>query len=168
MKRKLSKSASYMFFALLSLSFSIPGAITQPGGQEHHETTGKKNFPAAKHYTVKKAVSKIKIDGVLNEESWRHAEKRNVLYEWMPGDNIPSPVESYCLVTFDNSRLYIAFKCLDPEPQKIRAHLMDRDCTTTFVQDDHGIGDRLETDFKRIHFCFSVFSRKFVIISSVV
>ena len=31
----------------------------------------------------------------------------------------------------------MAFKCYDPEPSKIRAHLMDRDATDTLIQDDH-------------------------------
>jgi len=40
-------------------------------------------------------------------------------------------------VTFDKNNLYIAFRCFDPEPRKIRAHLMDRDAIDTFIQDDH-------------------------------
>lgn len=47
------------------------------------------------------------------------------------------PVDTDCLVTYDRANIYIAFRCLDPEPQKIRAHLMDRDVIDTFVQDDH-------------------------------
>lgn len=91
----------------------------------------------AKHYAVKEATSKIKIDGVLNEEAWKHPEEIDILYEWLPGDNIPAPVKTIVLVTFDKSKLYLAFKCFDPDPQKIRAHLMDRDAMDTFIQDDH-------------------------------
>ncbi|MCP5102015.1 MAG: carbohydrate binding family 9 domain-containing protein, partial [bacterium] len=67
-----------------------------------------------------------------------------IIYEWTPGDNIPAPVKTECLVTFDKSKLYIAFKCFDPEPGKIRAHLMDRDSMDTFVQDDN-VGFMLDT-----------------------
>lgn len=101
------------------------------------EKKEEKVFPPARKYTVVEAVSKIKIDGVLDEDAWKHPEPIKILYEWMPGDNIPAVVESECLVTFDKSKLYIAFKCFDPEPGKIRAHLMDRDSTDTLIQDDH-------------------------------
>ncbi|NIM12658.1 MAG: hypothetical protein GTO45_11135 [Candidatus Aminicenantes bacterium] len=116
-----------MGFGFLSLS---PGLYAQ-------EKQEKKKYPPAKNYTVSKAVSKIKIDGILDEEAWKHPEKINILYEWMPGDATPSPVDTEVMVTFDRSKFYIAFRCYDPEPQKIRAHLMDRDSIDTFIQDDH-------------------------------
>jgi len=126
------QSAVFIFF--LFLTFNFTGFIPQLDAQQQK---AKKEYPPAKNYVVKKAVSKIKIDGVLNEEAWKHPEKIKITYEWMPGDNIPSPVKTECLVTFDKSKFYIAFRCFDPEPQKIRAHLMDRDAIDTFIQDDN-------------------------------
>ena len=58
-------------------------------------------------------------------------------FEWQPGDNIPAPVDTDCRVTYDLHNLYIGFRCFDPEPKKIRAHLMDRDDTDTLILDDH-------------------------------
>ena len=101
------------------------------------EKKKKREFPPAKHYTVSPATSKIKVDGVLDEDAWKHAALIKLPYEWFPGDNIPAPVDTDCLVTFDRSHLYVAFRCFDPEPKKIRAHLMDRDAIDTFIQDDH-------------------------------
>lgn len=92
---------------------------------------------AAKNYTVSQAASPIKIDGVLNEEAWKQAEIIDLPYEYYPGDNIPAPVKTECRITFSKNKLYIAFNCFDPEPGKIRAHLMDRDDETGFSQDDH-------------------------------
>ena len=60
-----------------------------------------------------------------------------ILYEWTPGENIPAPVKTEVLITYDQAKIYIGFRCFDPEPQKIRAHLMDRDATDTFIMDDH-------------------------------
>ena len=40
-------------------------------------------------------------------------------------------------MTYDLRNLYVAFRCFDPEPKKIRAHLMDRDDTDTLILDDH-------------------------------
>jgi hypothetical protein len=97
----------------------------------------KEKYAQARDYMVRKALSRIKIDGVLDEEAWKDPEKIEIPFEWMPGDNIPSPVKSECMVTYDHSRFYIAFRCFDPDPGKIRAHLMDRDSIDTFVQDDH-------------------------------
>jgi hypothetical protein len=93
--------------------------------------------PPTANYAVAPAASKIKVDGFLDEEAWQKATLIDLPYEWMPGDNTPAPVKTDCLVTFDRANLYIAFRCFDPEPKKIRAHLMDRDATDTLIQDDH-------------------------------
>ena len=57
---------------------------------------------------------------------------------------MPPPVETECLVTYDATNLYVAFRALDPKPADIRAHLMDRDDTDTLIQDDH-IGVMIDT-----------------------
>ncbi|HLP60660.1 MAG TPA: DUF5916 domain-containing protein [Candidatus Deferrimicrobium sp.] len=97
----------------------------------------KKELPPAKSYNVSQAESEIKIDGVLNEPAWEKATLIDAPYEWWPGDNVPAIVKTDCLVTFSKTKLYFGFRCYDPEPKKVRAHLMDRDALTTFVMDDH-------------------------------
>lgn len=92
---------------------------------------------SARHYSVGRATSLIKVDGVLNEAAWSEATVIKLPYEWLPGDNIPAPVDTDCLVTYNNNNLYISFRCFDPDSSKIRAHLMDRDATDTLIQDDH-------------------------------
>jgi hypothetical protein len=91
----------------------------------------------ARSYTVRPATSKIMVDGILDEQAWADAASGDLPYEWLPGDNIPSPVETEFLITFSSEHLYIAMRCFDPEPGKIRAHLMDRDAMDKFIQDDH-------------------------------
>jgi hypothetical protein len=91
----------------------------------------------AERYVIPPAASKIKVDGLLDDEAGQKATVIKLPYEWMPGDNTPAPVETECLVTFDRAGLYIAFRCFDPKPGEIRAHLMDRDATDTLIQDDH-------------------------------
>jgi hypothetical protein len=91
----------------------------------------------AQSYTVRPASSEIKIDGILDEPAWADAMQGDLPFEWRPGDNVPSPVESEFLVTFSSNYLYIAMRCYDPEPEKIRAHIMDRDAMDKFIQDDH-------------------------------
>jgi len=55
----------------------------------------------------------------------------------MPGENSTPPVRTEVLLTYDDAAFYVAFRCFDPEPAAIRAHLMDRDDTDTLIQDDH-------------------------------
>ena len=93
--------------------------------------------PKAENYVISPAASKIKVDGVLDEEAWQNATVIRLPYEWTPGDNAPAPVETECLVTFDRDRFFIGFRCFDPKPGEIRAHLMDRDASDTLIQDDH-------------------------------
>jgi hypothetical protein len=88
-------------------------------------------------FEVVRASGPIRIDGVLDEEAWAAAPVIPLPFEWQPGDNIPAPVKTECLVTYDQRHLYVAFRCFDPEPRKIRAHLMDRDDTDTLILDDH-------------------------------
>lgn len=95
------------------------------------------NQHSAQAYSITRATSSINIDGALTEDAWKHAAAIKLIYEWYPGDNVKPPVETECFVTYDEKNLYIAFKAYDPEPSKIRAHLMDRDAVNTFIQDDH-------------------------------
>ena len=101
-------------------------------------------YPPPQSLTLVRAASPIRIDGNLDEPAWKDAGRLDIQFEWRPGENCPPPVKSECLVTFDESRLYIGFRCFDPEPAKIRAHLMDRDAIDTFIQDDH-ISFQLDT-----------------------
>ena len=86
---------------------------------------------------VTPAASHIKIDGRLDEQAWQKAAMLELPYEWQPGDAIPAPVKTEVLITYDHAKIYIAFRCFDPEPQKIRAHVMGRDSIDTFIMDDH-------------------------------
>ena len=113
-------------FSLIMILLAI-GSAAPAAGQ----------LPPPDRFTITAAASKIKVDGILDEEAWRKATAIKLPYEQLPGDNTPAPVETECLLAFDGAHLYIAFRCFDPEPQKIRAHLMDRDAIDTFIQDDH-------------------------------
>jgi len=92
---------------------------------------------AARRFEVRPAAGEIRIDGVLDDAGWAGALTWDLPYEWSPGDNVAPPVATEFLVTFDERHLYVAWRCHDPEPAKIRANYMDRDSINTFVQDDH-------------------------------
>ena len=78
-------------------------------------------------YTVPKTQVEIKVDAVLDESAWDEALILPLLYEVLPGENITPPVTSEVLLTYDNKNLYAAFRCYDPDPGAVRAHLRDRD-----------------------------------------
>jgi hypothetical protein len=130
-RSNLLRLSLIVIFAALFVSEAVAYSSALSGQEK------KKELPEPKVYTIAAATSAIRVDGVLDEKAWEDATVIKVLYEWLPGDNIPAPVDTDCLVTFDKNNFYIAFRCFDPEPPKIRAHLMDRDAMELFIQDDH-------------------------------
>jgi hypothetical protein len=78
-------------------------------------------------YTVPRTESEIKVDAVLNEAAWESALLLELKYEVRPGENVPPPVRTEVLLTYNKGNLYAAFRCYDPDPSSIRAHLRDRD-----------------------------------------
>jgi hypothetical protein len=108
-----------------------------------------------KHYTVEPVPARIKIDGIMDEAAWREAVEIELPYEWLPGDNTPAPVSTRCRIAYSKRMLYIGFRCLDPEPSRIRARIMDRDVEEIFPQDDHVavILDTFNDERRAFQFC---------------
>jgi hypothetical protein len=78
-------------------------------------------------FLVPKTASGIMVDAVLDEAAWQEALLIELNYEVRPGENVTPPVSTEVLLTYDEDNLYAAFRCHDPEPSAIRAHLRDRD-----------------------------------------
>jgi hypothetical protein len=97
--------------------------------------------PEKKIHTIQRASSAIEVDARLDEAAWDTALTVELDYETYPGDNIPARVRTECLLAYDDTHLYAAFRAYDPEPAKIRAHFSDRD--TPF--DDDFVGLMLDT-----------------------
>ncbi|MCP4152917.1 MAG: carbohydrate binding family 9 domain-containing protein [bacterium] len=128
----------FKFTNLLSLiTVLLVTVLCAPQLQAQQEKKVKPKKTVAKKFNVFKTDCKMKVDGVLNEEVWKKTEKIYIQYEFSPGDNIPAPVKTECMITFTKSKLYVAYRCFDPEPGAIRAHLMNRDIIDTFIQDDY-------------------------------
>jgi hypothetical protein len=121
---------------ILPVAALILAAGAAPARQQTAPQTAMQKIESPR-FSVPRAASKIRVDGVLDEDAWKAAAILPLPFEWQPGDNIPAPVKTECLVTYDAANLYVGFRCFDPEPRKIRAHLMDRDDTDTLVMDDH-------------------------------
>jgi len=95
-----------------ALSHAARQATAQETAQPHH---------------VPRAEQPVHVDGVLDDAAWSSALVLELRYEIQPGENVPAPVRTECLVTYDTHNLYVAFRALDPEPARIRAHVTDRD-----------------------------------------
>ncbi|MDJ0940306.1 MAG: DUF5916 domain-containing protein [Woeseiaceae bacterium] len=79
----------------------------------------------------------ISIDGVLDEDEWRDATRIEIDTETRPGENVPAKVRTVAYLVEDGKSLYVAFDAEDPNPEKIRAFLRDRD--SAFNDDFVGI-----------------------------
>lgn len=109
-----SKSALMMIILSIYIPILVHGQKGGPGTIENP-------------YTVPIASSSIKIDGILNEAAWANARILELNYEIRPRENVTPPVRTEVLYTYDRSNFYIGFRCYDPDPSQIRAHLSDRD-----------------------------------------
>ena len=68
------------------------------------------------------------LDGKLDDEAW--AKSKLSLGEWLTynpvkGDKLAQKTEVWC--TYDDKAIYFAFRCLDPEPQKVKTSISRRD-----------------------------------------
>lgn len=117
---------------LLLTLFVLPAAaLAQETGEEAPAAAAPKG-----EHGIRPAASEIRVDGVLDEAAWADATVVPLTHEWSPGDNAAPPVETECLVTFDDDNLYVGFRAHDPDPGRIRAYLADRD--TAFLDDSVG------------------------------
>jgi hypothetical protein len=130
---KFAAPVPFLALALFLTVAAGPPAFAQAASSPQTE----RQKIEAPRFNISRATSKIKIDGMLDEPAWQTATVIPLPFEWQPGDNIPAPVKTECLVTYDTHNFYVAFRCYDPEPRKIRAHLMDRDDSDRLVLDDH-------------------------------
>ncbi|HEY7670596.1 MAG TPA: DUF5916 domain-containing protein [Gammaproteobacteria bacterium] len=87
--------------------------------------------------TVPHTAESVEVDGVLSEPFWDDALVVELDTETFPRENLPAPVATFVRVVENGSHLLIAFDARDPEPEKIRAYLSDRD--SSFNDDFIGV-----------------------------
>lgn len=124
-----SKIFRVTFF--LGIVFCLAASHSVWGDDAHgNKGAGTRENP----FIVPMSLSPMNIDGVLDEEAWERALILELKYEVEPGENVPAPIRTEVLIIYDSNKLYTAFRCYDPDPSAIRAHISDReDC----FSDDH-------------------------------
>ena len=83
---------------------------------------------AAGHVVVAgRATGPVRIDGVLDEPDWGRAGVIPDLVQQDPHPGEPTPFRTEVRVLVDDRNLYFGITCIDPEPDRIAIHTMQRD-----------------------------------------
>jgi hypothetical protein len=77
--------------------------------------------------TLGRAAGEIRLDGQLDDPGWQGAAVIDQFWETQPGDNAPPRARTVVWVTYDDRHLYVALRCEDPDPSRIRAPFVERD-----------------------------------------
>lgn len=68
------------------------------------------------------------IDGLLKDPAWDHVEWAGGDFrQVMPDKGKPASVQTKFKILYDAKNLYVAFRCMDPEPKKIVRRMSRRD-----------------------------------------
>lgn len=110
-----------VLFSLLMLFRGLTSAALPP------QSAGNSEVLEKTPHRVPMLDSKIRVDGVLDEVSWKDALKLELKYEVSPGENIAAPVRTEVFIYTTKTHLNVGFICYDPNPSNIRAPLSDRD-----------------------------------------
>jgi len=92
-------------------------------------------------FHIRPASGPIRIDGDLDDPGWRDAIEISDFVEVSPGENLPARVRTVVKAAYDADNIYFMARCYDPEPERIQAHLSDRDQ----IFDDDLFGVLLDT-----------------------
>lgn len=116
-KKVLFVSINMMIKFLLLLLLALPMLWASP------PTTG----PGEQIFYPYRVSVKPKIDGVLEEKAWQQPplEKDFITYNPLYGERLPHKTRVW--MAYDSNNLYFAFKCYDPDPQKIKTSITRRD-----------------------------------------
>ncbi len=99
-------SAVFIFLFVYNLAFS---------GSSH------------KNIVATRTESKIKIDGLLNEEDWKKAVPVTDFVQYDPIEGAQPTEKTSVRVLYDDDALYVGVICYDSEPAKIKQQLTRRD-----------------------------------------
>lgn len=103
-------SLSFLFFFISVLCLTAYGS-----------NTPEKRVRAHRH------AENIKIDGKLDEEAWKYAEKASGFIQREPIPGAPATFDTEVYFLYDDYAVYIGARMYDPEPEKILKELTIRD-----------------------------------------
>ncbi len=74
-----------------------------------------------------KTEESIKIDGLLNESTWKEAPEAIDFIQFEPERGKPASLKTTVKILYDEKFIYFGFLCYDTEPEKIAARITKRD-----------------------------------------
>ncbi len=77
----------------------------------------------------------INVDGILDEEQWKTAERTQKFQRVTPTDTGYAKAQTDVMLTYDKSNLYVGIICYDPTPGKRPVESLRRDYT--FMKNDN-------------------------------
>lgn len=82
-----------------------------------------------KKIEISRVINSPKIDGVLDDQAWKTAAVASDFVERIPVNlrPIPDSLATSVRVAYDDLGIYFGIEMLDPEPEKIRKELTERD-----------------------------------------
>lgn len=94
-----------------------------------------------------------KIDGHLDDPAWQHSLLLNTFYQFAPQNGVTPSESTWVYLMYDPHYIYVAFRCFDSEPGKIRASLTPRN---QWVNDDNAFIYLDTYDNQRDNFLFQI------------
>lgn len=123
------------YLALLALLITLPSEVNanqvpQSRYQDESKIDSDMSFLSeAKTYitTIPNASLSINIDGQVTADEWEGAQEVSLDFITRPFEDLPSPVNTTAKVFEDGTNLFVLFIASDPQPERVRAFLRDRD-----------------------------------------
>ena len=83
--------------------------------------------PGPRTYSTRRTEHPPQLDGRPDEACWNIVEWSTDFVQWEPAEGQPPTCETAFKILYDDQSLYIAYRCHDPEPQRIESQLARRD-----------------------------------------
>ena len=117
-----------LVFPLILGAQDTPGSDT-PGTTGTAADEGSSEEVVKKKYTTTGIALEEapQIDGELTDAIWERVSWGGDYIEFQPDENTAPSVQTKFKILYDAKNLYLAFKCYDPEPDKIERRLSRRD-----------------------------------------
>ncbi len=119
-------SAVLFVLFLITCGFSQVPTTTAPTAPDNNKLAGSLLKTVRDTVTVPKFTAPPSIDGKLDDEMWKQAAVLRDLIQTSPEDNVAASKPTEVYLGYDETHLYVAFKCWD-EKDKIRSSVVQRD-----------------------------------------
>jgi hypothetical protein len=118
-----------LYFSLFFLLFGLGSVIAQTPEKYSLSSDSTVNRLAGEHkvYHATRIDKRPKIDGKLNDACWESGIWSGGFVQQVPNQGKKPSQDTEIKLLYDNSNLYVGFKCFDKGPGKIRPILSRRD-----------------------------------------